>query len=166
MPELLERINILIGKLKLLIITQNISTPQGQRIFETAKKCIGTDASPNDLAPDELGCADTVSNILIKAGFPMPVLVSTAKLNDYLKTNPNWVSILNPLPGDVVMSPTGQGGLNGIKHGHTGIVGAGDVIMSNASSTGTFEPNFTFSSWNNRYKIKGGYPVLFYRRAM
>lgn len=166
MNELKERINILIGKLKLLIAIQNISTPQGQKIFETAKKCLGIDASPNDVAPDELGCADTVSNILIKAGFTMPVIISTAKLYDYLNTQNTWVKLDTPLMGDVVVSPTGMGGLNGIKHGHTGIVGTGNVIMSNSSATGTFEPNYTISSWIQKYKVKGGYPIFYFRRML
>ena len=31
------------------------------KLYEAARSFIGTDASPNDLAPDELGCAETVN---------------------------------------------------------------------------------------------------------
>ena len=34
------------------------------RLYEAARSFIGTDASPNDLAPDELGCAETVNEIM------------------------------------------------------------------------------------------------------
>ena len=165
MNQLLERLNILIGRLKLLILQGNLSTAQGQKIFETAKSCLGTDASPNDAAPDELGCADTVSNILIKAGFYMPVIISTAKLFTYLSENAGWMRAGYPLPGDVIVSPTGTG--NGkVPHGHTGIVGSGSTIMSNSSATGTFEPNYTIGGWTNRYQIKGGYPIYYFRRML
>lgn len=166
MNQLLERLNILIGNLKLFIGANNLSTPQGQKIFETAKSLLGTDASPYDLARDELGCAETVSEILIKAGFKMPILVSTAKLNGWLSTHKEWLEVNTPIAGDVVISPTGQGGLNGVLNGHTGIVGTLGVIMSNSSATGRFEPNYSISSWNSRYAVKGGYPVKYYRRVL
>ena len=37
------------------------------RLYEAARSFIGTDASPNDLAPDELGCAETVNEIIRRA---------------------------------------------------------------------------------------------------
>lgn len=166
MKNLLERLNILIGKLKLLIVSQNLSTPQGQVIFETAKRYLGLDASPNDLAPDELGCAETVSTLINLAGYEMPFLVSTAELYTYFIHDNKWVKVTSPLAGDIVISPTGMGGQNGISHGHTGIVGSASVIMSNSSATGTFEPNYTISSWTTRYKIKGGFPIYYFRRVL
>lgn len=166
MKDLLERLNILIGKLKLLIKTQNLTTSQGQRIYESAKKFIGTDASPHDIAPDELGCAESVTEILRNAGFKMPVIISTIKLHQWFKSKTEWLEVDTPIEGDIIISPTGMGGKNGITNGHVGIVGAFSVVMSNASSTGTFEPNYTIKSWYNRYSIKGGYPVYYFRRVL
>lgn len=166
MKDLIERINILIGRLKLMVAEGNLPTDQGAKIFTTAKQWIGMDASPKDVAPDELGCAETVTAILNYAGFQTPVIVSTAKLYEYLSTKVEWMRVYTPIEGDIVISPTGMGGKNGIKNGHVGVVGTGGVIMSNASATGTFEPNYTINSWTNRYSIKGGYPIFYFRRVL
>lgn len=146
------------------IVQNNLQTVQGQKIYEVAVSCLGTDASPNDAAPDEYGCADSVSNILIKAGADMHVIVSTMELYKLLVGSERWVKVYSPLPGDVVISPTGMGGKNGIANGHTGIVGKNGVIMSNNSYTGKFEANYTLDTWKQRYVIKGGYPMFFLRK--
>lgn len=144
------------------IATKNLPTSQGIKIYQTALSCIGIDASPNDLASDEFGCAESVSDVIIKAGFPMPVFLSTRELYGYLDRN--WLQVLSPLAGDVIISPTGYGGSNGITNGHTGIVGFGGAVMSNSSATGTFEKNYTLDTWKYRYQTKGNYPVLFFRK--
>lgn len=146
------------------IVQNNLVTTQGQQIFTTAKSLIGTDVSPNDLAPDELGCAETVSTLLNRAGFPMPIILSTSELWRFFSQSDVWVEVMSPLPGDVIISPTGQGGKNGITHGHTGIVGEGGRIMSNDSATGKFVSNYSIASWTVRYKIKGGYNTYYFRR--
>lgn len=166
MEKLLAQLNILFLKLRQTVSTNNSSTPQGETIFKTALASLGTDASPSDVAPDELGCAETVSDILIKAGFLMPVIVSTAKLYEYFLKQTSWLRIDTPIMGDVIISPTGMGGNNGITNGHVGIVGKGSVVMSNSSATGTFEPNYTLASWTSRYKNKGGYPIYFFRKII
>ena len=42
------------------------------KLYEAARSFIGTDASPNDLAPDELGCAETVNEIIRRASWRLP----------------------------------------------------------------------------------------------
>lgn len=137
-----------------------------KKIYETALAFIGRDASPSDFAPDEYGCAETVSNILIKAGCDLPVLISTTELNRVLKNSSRWKSI--PLAeadaGDVIMSPTGMGGRNGVSHGHTGIFFSPLLIASNDSYTGNFRQNYLTSTWKIRYADYGGYPIYVYRR--
>lgn len=163
----MDYIRQMIEKLKgfVNIIQFNTPTPKGQKIYETALQCIGIDASPNDLAPDELGCAETVTTILNKAGIQMPVILSTAELFKYLSAGIQWLEVPKPLPGDVIISPTGMGGKNGITHGHTGIMGLDGKIMSNNSYTGTFEKNYTIQSWKARYQNLGGYPVHIFRKV-
>lgn len=143
-------------------------TPQGQRLYSEAVNSLGKDASPNDLAPDELGCAETVSDIIISAGFAMPVILSTAELFSYFKNSSCWAEVGTPLPGDVVISPTGEGGRGGITHGHTGFIimngPQGVQIASNSSATGTFEQNYTLASWRARWALLGGYKVHLFRR--
>ena len=136
-------------------------------LFATAVKALGTDASPNDVAPDEYACAETVWDILAMA-FPLnvgfPFTVSTNQLYKFLKNCSQYIQVDNPLEGDIIISPTGYG--NGVlPNGHTGIIGQLPLIMSNSSATGTFEENYTIDGWKARYAVKGGYPVYFFRRT-
>jgi hypothetical protein len=142
------------------------------RIYKVALDSIGIDASPNDAAPDELGCADTVWNIIQKAcGAKMPITISTNLMYRRFKESPFYIKIDVPMEGDIIMSPTGFG--NGfLPNGHVGIVGRVDnndfnntLVMSNSSSTGKFMQNFTIGSWKKRYIEMGGYPVWYFRRV-
>lgn len=134
-----------------------------KKIYETAKSWLGRDASPEDSAPDELGCAETVSNILFDAGCVIPIMLSTSQLRHYLETRGEWKRVQVPGPGDIIISPTGEGGSNGMKHGHTGIVMVSGMIASNDSHTGLFLENYSLSSWRARYEDIGDYPIYFYR---
>lgn len=136
-------------------------------LFATAVKALGTDASPNDLAPDEVGCAETVYDILGQA-FPLNVgfssTLSTYTLYRSLNASHLYIKVTEPLEGDIVISPTGMGNGN-LSNGHVGIKGELDKIMSNSSSSGKFEENYTMSGWKARYVDKGAFPMLFYRRV-
>ena len=137
--------------------------PTSEKIYNTALRFIGTDASPKGLANNELACAEAVSNILFEAGCVIPEFVSTTKLNYFLKTSSKWMKVAEPLRGDVIISPTGEGGKNGISHGHTGIIMQGGKVASNDSSTGKLLENYTLQSWKERYEAKGGYHTYLYR---
>lgn len=142
-------------------------------IYAKALKSLGLDASPSDVAPDEVGCAETVCDIVIdalgqKAGISFTV--STNLLYKQLKASTKWTQVDQPLEGDIVISPSGYGNGN-LSNGHTGIVGQIDnsshdmsLIMSNSSATGTFEQNYTLGAWKARYAQLGGYPVAFFRK--
>ena len=133
----------------------------GEKLHEKALSFLGTDASPDDTAPDELGCADTVSNILRTMIPDFPIIVSTLKLNEYLSKSPHFLKVGVPEVGAVLISPTGSG--NGSLVGHTGICSVSDKIMSNTSATGKFEANYTIKTWTDRYMRKGGFPMHYYR---
>lgn len=136
----------------------------GGRLYVGALACVGRDASPNDLAPDELGCAESVNAIHKKVfGFEIGGGLSTNKLYKALKNSRLFVQVDRPLPGDVVISPTGYGNGN-LSNGHVGIVSNDKMIMSNDSATGTFIENYSLESWKGRYVGQGGYPMLFFRR--
>lgn len=135
-------------------------------LLAAAFKALGTDASPADVAPDELGCAETVYDILATA-FPSNVgfsfTVSTSQLYRSLLASSKYMQIDQPLEGDIVISPTGYGNGN-LSNGHVGIKGELDKIMSNSSDTGTFVENYTVETWRARYVAIGGYPMVFFRR--
>jgi hypothetical protein len=126
---------------------------------------IGIDASPNDLAPDELGCAETVTTLLKQIHPQMPILTGTWSLYDYLRNPKNgWERTPVPQPECIIISPTGLGkkGTNG----HVGFCLKDDVIASNSShpsSKGKFIKNFTVHTWLNYF---GGmnYPTFYFIR--
>lgn len=135
------------------------------KLYAVALSYLGTDASPNDLAPDELGCADTVSAILVHAFGPIiRHSVSTAEMYNLLNNSPHFKKVNNFKFGDIIISPTGKGKTGKISNGHVGIVGEDEEILSNSSATGLFTNNFTISSWVKRYRDQGGYPIYFFRK--
>lgn len=148
--------------LVLLGLIRNMSEEKRIHLYETAYQAIGTDASPNDSAPDELGCAESLSKVIQKA-FPelnFPTVLSTRVLYWNLIQSPSFMLETTPQYGDIIISPTGTG--NGRVIGHCGIVGK-TWIMSNDSRTGTWEANFTPDGWKRYYEIKGGIPTHYFR---
>lgn len=133
------------------------------KLYDAAVASIGIDASPNDIAPDEVGCAETV-NAIFKSVFGAEAGGSLSTHNMYLSLlkDKRFIKVDQPLPGDIIISPTGYGS-GGLSNGHVGIIGQKDTIMSNSSATGTFESNYTLKAWRDRYAGKGGYPVVFFR---
>lgn len=130
------------------------------KLYEAAKNALGTDASSNDEAPDELGCADTVSHI-IKAAFGEYFtgrnIVSTRVLYQKLRDSSEYVEARIPTPGCIVISPTGYSRQPG-QVGHVGIVMLDGGIASNNSfgpNKGRFTENFTNESWQQYYGAKG-----------
>ncbi len=156
------------------LLTRYIAQPDmtmNGKLYLTAISCLGTDASPNDVAPDELACAETVDTIYKKAfgafiaGDEAPTL-STKGLYDALSTSRNWL-LLTPsevVPGCIVISPTGMGNNPQMPHGHVGIVSSDGKIMSNTSATGLWMENYSLATWRERYAVGGGFPVLFFKK--
>lgn len=135
------------------------------KLYATALSFLGSDASPLDEAPDDLGCADSVS-LIIKSAFPDAIKgsVSTAVLFNQLNNSSAFKRVKDFKSGDIVISPTGFGKTGKIKNGHTGIVGEGEEIMSNSSSTGLWTANYTVKSWVDRFRTLGGYPIYVFRK--
>lgn len=145
----------------------NFDESPAKKLFITAVCSLGTDASPNDEAPDEYGCANTVDCIHKKAlgSYVGPTLtLSTNQMYKSLKSSNKWQIEAIPAPGDIVISPTGYGTNPQMPNGHVGYISTDNKIMSNNSYTGLFEENYTLDTWRERYVVKGGYPMLFFRR--
>lgn len=125
-----------------------ISAPT--RLLNETLHWIGRDASPQNLAPEELSCAEGVSNIIhnVFPDFPKGVL-STADLFTALKKSPHFKGILDPVVGCVEISPRTLA-----ISGHVGIYVEADSIASNDSRDGIFRENYTRESWRNVF-IKG-----------
>ena len=115
-------------------------------LAQEALKWEGKDASPKGLAPKELSCAEGVSNIIhaIFPDFP-PDLTSTYVLFQELLESPHFKTTLEPKRGCVIISPR-----EGDRYGHAGIFVEDNVILSNDSSKGLMEKNYTFKTWIER----------------
>lgn len=118
-----------------------------ERLTEEARLMLGKDASPRNLAPQELSCAEGVSNIIhsVLPDFPAGI-VGTPELYQLLSKSEHFVRVTDPKPGCVVISPTVI--RDGVKvHGHTGIYLTYSKIASNSSSSGLWTQNYTRDSW-------------------
>lgn len=104
---------------------------------------LDTDVSPLDLATDELGCAESVSN-LIKKVFPdFPIILGTADLFWKLKIDRRFKLVTTPIKGCIIVSPKVNQ-----TYGHTGIFITEFRIASNNSKTGLFQGNYDWpNSW-------------------
>lgn len=140
------------------------SLSPSEKLYAVAKASLGIDASPRDVAPDEYGCAESV-NELFKKTFGHYITnpgISTAQLYLAMLHDVNHFQIIKfPVPGAIIISPTGYG--NGrLSNGHVGICGKFG-IMSNSSATGKWSENYTLDAWIAYYKTKGGFPVVLFR---
>ena len=134
-------------------------------LLDVCKAALGTDASPNDEAPDELGCANTLTALLKQVYPETPIITGTWTLNEYLKNPANgYVRVTVPTPETIIISPTGAG----TGTGHVGIFLEDGVIASNTSfgtQRGKFLGNYTLNLWLARYRNKQGMPVLMYKHG-
>ena len=152
-------------------ILAGISEKQ-RRLYSVAFDALGMDASPRDIAPDVLGCMETVSNIIQRA-FPeldFPTILSTREGWEYFERSPSFT----PVPSEdedfglILVYPTGTG--NGsLSNGHVFITGkysgpdGSRWLMSNNSFTGTWEVTGTLKAARNYYHRRGGFPEFWYR---
>lgn len=134
-------------------------------LYEVAYKCIGRDMSPADVAPDSLACAESINGVFKEAFGEFigsgAALTSTAALYQTLRTDSRFELVINALPGDIVISPTGTS-TKGSAHGHVGIWGK-ETIMSNDSSTGKWLANYLLRNWKLVFHDTLGFPVFYFR---
>lgn len=129
-----------------------------EKLADIANSYIGKDASPKNLAPKELSCAEGVSNIIqeLYSDFPSSVL-STAELDHFLTKSTHFAYTKFPRKGCVINSPR-----NASKNGHCGIYVTDTEIASNDSSTGRFERNYTIDSWVKEMRGNRDLKIYFY----
>lgn len=136
--------------------------PQSNRekLYQEALTWIGKDASPNNSAPQELSCAESVSNIVRKVLPDFPMILGTAELLGRLKNDPRFKATLDPKEGNIVINSTGSG--NGTIRGHCGIFTTNEQIMANNSNTGLWDVKYTALTWKNYFRLKGGMPTHYF----
>ena len=145
-------------------------TPTATKIYNALLSYFETHCTLDATVLPEVGCAEAASFILQKAGIDVPTagIASTAKLYQWLKSNPRFTRIYAPEPGAIIISPTGYG--NGSVAGHVGFLGCkghvypGDWgIVSNDSQTGLLLELWNLTSWQKYYGSVGGLPVAYFR---
>lgn len=171
MMGVLEKLAIVIRSISIQlskrdhVVIEDPEPSRADKLYDVSLEAVGTDASPSDLAPDELGCAETVSELIKKVLPGFRIITGTWTLWDILRKHPEMMLVTDPQPGDIIISPTGTSskGSRAPFPGHAGIVGKRGKIYSNDSYSGTFEQNFHRSGWSSRYKDRGGYSIYYFR---
>lgn len=133
-------------------------------LLKLCEESIGIDVTPDDLIPDSVSCAITVSTLLNKLDPTFPKVAGTWTLWDILEHRTDYERVTVPSPETIVISPTGTG--NGSIPGHTGILLDDNVIASNDSASGKFLKNYTLDTWRQRYVDKGGFKVYMYKKKV
>jgi len=131
--------------------------PRGKQLAVYSKLMLGTDLS--FLAPNELGCAESVSRI-IESLFPgtlSKIEVSTTKLDAEFRSNKNFLPSDMPQDGTIIMASTGEGKGNG----HVGIV-VGSLVYSNNSNKGVWDKHLSVWYFTQHFK-KLGFPIKYYK---
>ena len=143
-----------------------LSTIDSEKDSETpltsvAHSFLGKDASPKDLAIDDLGCAESVSNILRKHLGDFPIITGTWTLWQRLENDSRFEKVSMPRSGDIIISPTGTLA-NAPFPGHTGIMLDNTNVMANRSSTGEWAVDYNLQEWDDRWGSVG-FPIYYYR---
>lgn len=130
-----------------------------EKIYKTAKRLLGQHLSGDNSV---LGCATTVNEIVRRAtGQPIGGGASTALMYSYLITDKRFTRTVDPIAGDIVISPTGTSTLGTGQHGHVGIV-ANYGILSNSSETGLLTENYTKETWQQVFHVAFKFPVYYF----
>lgn len=132
-------------------------------LVEVAQSLLGTDISPKDLVADEVGCAESMTNLMKKVYPETPIITGTYSLFDYLnKPTSNYTRVTVPTPGTVILCPTSAGKPF---PGHVGIFMEDMTIASNDSATGRFIKNYNLDTWIARWVNKGGYQIFMFKHV-
>ncbi len=134
---------------------------RAQMLYEHALAAIGTDASPVDVASDDLGCAESVSNLISKV-ISFPIITGTWTLWDVFRRDKRFEEVSEyGGRGIIVICATGTG--NGKIRGHVGILGENKEIMSSSSETGLWGVFYNIKTWKKRYGDIGDFTTFYFR---
>lgn len=157
-PAMKRHVNILQVIINTLML---FSTPK-KTLLQVCTEGLGKDITPDDLIPDTVSCAITVSTLLNSIDSTFPKVAGTWTLWDILAHRKDYQRVTVPSPETIVISPTGTG--NGSIPGHTGIIMEDGTIASNDSATGKFIKNYTLDTWARRYVDKGGFKIYMFKK--
>ncbi|AVT83657.1 hypothetical protein RPYSC3_47970 [Rhodopseudomonas palustris] len=127
------------GILATLLAKQSPSMTPREKLYKAAYDSQHKDLTT--IAPNDYGCAESLSRVIQKVLPSFPVYTATAALYPRLLADRRFVVVTDPEPGDIAIFPT-----EGAVVGHCGVWGK-TTVMSNTSKTGKFEANYTHASW-------------------
>jgi hypothetical protein len=130
-------------------------------LLDVCEAWLGKDATPDDLVPDVVACAITVSTLINKVDATFPKVAGTYTLLDILSHRKDYMRVTEPTPETIIICATEPG------HpfpGHVGIYMDDMTIASNDSKTGKFIKNYTTQTWRDRWEKKGGYTVHMFKK--
>ena len=145
--EIIAKVMFHISEASKLIGLLNKDTGPSKNLGAVAESALGKDASPDDIVPDDVGCAESVSNIIRELIPDFPIITGTWTLWDKMENDERFVNVTEPQPGDIIISPTGTL-RNAPFIGHVGIMLDNYKIMSATSANGLWEQNYNLDSWN------------------
>lgn len=139
------------------------SMTNAEKVVASAKKFLGQNLSVGTGVPSYVACAISVNKVVTDSlGEPAGGGASTLALYQALLKNPKWKEVNMPLPGSILVSPTGYGTNETYPHGHTGIVG-NFGICSNDSASGLWLENYAdYNVWKAQFEITEGYPTFIF----
>lgn len=160
--DLLIRYNFLTMQAPKLPVEPILPTPR-EELHKEALKWLGTDASPSDLAPDELGCAESVSTIISKVT-TYPIITGTWTLMAHLNNSKKFdkIDIKDLKPGDILLYATGT--IKAPFPGHVFVCTENDMLMSNHSlnpNKGLWMKNYNLASARKRWESVGYKPLCY-----
>jgi len=151
------------------ILLYAITLVRHRLIYQVGLESLGVDVSPIDKADDVVGCAESLTMVLRKAGIKIPVILGTWTLEHFFQKSSKWKQVYTPRIGDVLVSATGTGrSKNDPEYiqGHTGVIGKNGTIMSSVSfgkNSGKWMSTHSIETWKNRYVDKGLMKMNYYR---
>lgn len=162
-------IELLTNLIKKLTDKMNINNASNL-LYGTAKALIGQNLAPSW---QPLACAASMSYIVRKAFGENLNLIHTSNWETYLTNSPKWEKVNEPEPYCVILVNTDKlPKINGIEHGHIGIVGKFDspdgtkYTMSNNSETYRWDTHLSLKDWENYWVKKGGGKITYWRRLI
>jgi len=160
LTKLLDRLKALYALfIKIKPMPEEILTPR-QQLLQVALAGRTFDVSPDDRADDDVGCCDSVSELIVKVFPDFKKSLYTPELKNIFDRDKRFKQTTELGAGNIIISCTGQG--NGTIRGHVGILGQNEIIMSNDSKNGLWRENFTVGSWVKRYRKMGGMKIYVY----
>lgn len=136
---------------------------KAETLYQAAKSSLGTRMIIDPSVPNLLGCASSVSGMLIKAGYkglPAHGISGTAALYDFLIKSKDFRIVPEYKRGLIIMSQSGVPG-SILAHGHVGITGDHGIV-SNDSDTGLVREEWDIARWTAYYHDYGKLPITFF----